>query len=79
MTATAEFVVPRSMPITCPFTFSSPPVDCHLANDEPRGVRRLEDREMADVARGRAFEKREDNIVKASTEHLGVVEGLGKV
>ena len=34
MTDTAEFVVPRSMPMTWPLTFFSPPSEYSLANDE---------------------------------------------
>ena len=34
MTATAEFVVPRSIPMTWPLTFFSPPSEYNLAKDE---------------------------------------------
>ena len=38
--------------MTCPLTFSSPPFDWNLTNDEPRREGRAEDREKAEVARG---------------------------
>lgn len=34
ITATAEFVVPRSIPMTWPLTFFSPPSEYNLAEDE---------------------------------------------
>ena len=44
--------VPRSMPITWPLTFSSPPVDWYRANDDARGERVKEEREKEDAVRG---------------------------
>ena len=51
ITITDGFRIPRSIPITCPFTFSSPPVDCHLANVDAVGVR-AEGREKDATVRG---------------------------
>src|SRR5271156_1880330 len=39
MTATAELVVPRSIPMTWPLTFSSPPVDAYRASIDEEGGR----------------------------------------
>ena len=49
MMATAEFVVPKSMPITCPLTFSSA---YPLVHDAPNGDLRAFVRKVDD-ARGR--------------------------
>lgn len=46
------FYVPRSMPITWPLTFSSPPVDWYRAKDDARGERVKEEREKEDAVRG---------------------------
>ena len=53
MTATAEFVVPKSMPMTWPLTFSSPPFELNRTNDDPSGARWKTDvRVEAEVALG---------------------------
>jgi hypothetical protein len=53
MTATAELVVPKSMPMTEPLTFSLDSSAYPLTNDEPKGERMAGARRTADVARGR--------------------------
>jgi hypothetical protein len=53
MTATAELVVPRSIPITEPLTFSSPPSAYPRTNLEPMGALMAGARHAAEVARGK--------------------------
>ena len=40
--------IPKSMPMTCPLTFSSPPVEAYRANTDEVGVRIVENLEMVD-------------------------------
>lgn len=47
-----KFDLPRSMPITWPLTFSSPPLDWCLKNAETKGERVAERREKGRLARG---------------------------
>jgi len=62
MTATAELVVPKSIPMTEPLTFSSPPSAyprANMAGALNAGVRRA-----AEAARGKKVrDNLEDNIV----------------
>lgn len=44
--------IPRSIPITWPLTFSSPPLDCHLTKEEESGERVAGRREKVEDARG---------------------------
>lgn len=44
MTATAELVVPRSIPMTWPLTFSSPPSAYPLLNEEAMGDLKADER-----------------------------------
>ena len=53
ITATAELVVPRSIPMTEPLTFSLDSSAYPRTNDEPKGVRRAGARRTAWVARGK--------------------------
>lgn len=46
-----QIIIPRSIPITWPFTFSSVPFDWNLAKAEAAG-RRVDVRENVEVARG---------------------------
>jgi hypothetical protein len=63
MIATAELVVPKSIPMTGPRTFLSASSEYFLTKDEPSGVRRsCADRVAEDVARGRALDNLEDNM-----------------
>lgn len=64
--ATAEFVVPRSMPITAPLTFFSPASSAYrLMNDEPSGALIAGEVRKADEALGR-------NWLGVSREDVGV-------
>lgn len=45
-------ILPRSIPMTWPLTFSSPPVDSWRTNDDAKGERRLAVRVKDEVARG---------------------------
>jgi hypothetical protein len=58
MTATAELVVPRSIPITEPLTFSSPPSAYPRTNLEAMGALKAGARHAA-VARGRIWQRRQ--------------------
>jgi hypothetical protein len=53
ITATAELVVPKSIPITAPFTFSSALSAYPLANDEAKGDLMAGARRTAEAARGK--------------------------
>lgn len=44
--------IPRSMPMTCPLTFSSLPVDCHRANEDGKCERETVEREERNGERG---------------------------
>jgi hypothetical protein len=67
MIATAEFVVPKSMPITGPLTFLSSS-SAYLTNEELKGLRkRFAWRVAEEVARGRALVNLEDNILAVAT------------
>jgi hypothetical protein len=67
MIATAELVVPKSIPMTGPLTFLSASSAYLRTNDEPSGVRRrVCDRVADDVALGRALDNLEANIFKTA-------------
>lgn len=53
MTATAELVVPRSIPMTEPLTFSSPPSAYPRTNLEAIGALKAGARHAAEDARGK--------------------------
>jgi hypothetical protein len=59
MTATAELVVPKSIPITEPLTFSSPPSAYPRTNFEPMGALNAGVRHAAEVARGKNWSRRQ--------------------
>lgn len=62
--ATALLVVPRSIPMTEPFTFSPEPSAYPRTNDEPKGDRMAGARWTAEAARGRKVRDiLEDNMV----------------
>ena len=44
--------VPRSIPITWPLTFPSPPEDWHRINEDAKGERATGERENVEVVRG---------------------------
>jgi hypothetical protein len=68
MIATAELVVPKSIPMTGPLAFLSPPSELYRTNDDPYGVRRIfAGRVAVDVARGRALNSLEDSMVAVAT------------
>jgi len=63
MTATAELVVPKSIPMTEPLTFS-PSSAYPLTNDEAKGDRMAGARRTAEVARGKKVRDiLEDNMI----------------
>jgi hypothetical protein len=73
MIATAELVVPKSIPMTGPRTFLSASSEYFLTKDEPSGVRRrFADRVAEDVARGRALDNLEANIFVVATREAGI-------
>lgn len=49
--------IPKSMPMTWPLTFSSPPSAYPLMNDEPRGDLTAGERRKAEDARGSSCER----------------------
>jgi len=66
--ATAELVVPKSMPMTGPLTFLSASSE-YRANEELNGLRmRFAERVAEDVALGRALVNLEDNILAVKQE-----------
>jgi len=67
MIATAELVVPKSIPMTGPLTFLSSCSE-YRTNEELNGFRkRFAERVAEDVARGRALVNFEDNILIVAT------------
>jgi len=73
MIATAELVVPKSIPMTGPRTFLSASSEYFLTNDGPRsGRRRFADRVAEDVALGRALDNLEANIFVVATREAGI-------
>ncbi len=74
-----ESDIPKSIPMTWPLTFSSPPFELYLTNDEPSGERIAEERENAEVARGSCGTRLSDENAFIQAQEcltdLGILDG----